>query len=133
MFLYRSRAHVIAYTHALRTQSEILLKEYCENQRYKKVFGKRSLRVYGAFSGEALGPDQTMFTEAELNSSHAKLSTADLLVVCNKLETGFDEPKLAMLYIDRALAGARCVQVILQSDLFLHELTRKPAHESSHA
>ncbi len=54
-------------------------------------------------------------TEGELNggrgSSHLD---ARLLVVCNKFETGYDDPRLAVLFVDRTLQGAasRAVQVL---------------------
>ena len=37
---------------------------------------------------------------------------AALLIVCAKLETGFDEPRVCCLCIDRALHGAHAVQVL---------------------
>ncbi len=30
---------------------------------------------------------------------------------CNKFETGYDDPRLGVLFIDRPLLGARAVQV----------------------
>ena len=69
--------------------------------------------VYGAFSGEVGGDDADggVATECSLNAGQGCLETAELLVVCNKLETGFDEPRIAAMYVDRCLASARCVQV----------------------
>ncbi|KAG2435439.1 hypothetical protein HYH02_011939 [Chlamydomonas schloesseri] len=37
---------------------------------------------------------------------------ARLLVVCSKYETGYDDPRLGALFIDRTLAGSRAVQVL---------------------
>ena len=70
--------------------------------------------VYGAFSGEVGEDDGAhggVATECSLNAGQGCLETAELLVVCNKLETGFDEPRIAAMYVDRCLASARCVQV----------------------
>jgi hypothetical protein len=50
------------------------------------------------------------------------LENADLIVVCNKLETGYNDPNLCVMYVDRELRGARAVQV-------LSRLNRKYAHE----
>ena len=73
--------------------------------------------VYGAFSGEVVDgvdgvTDGGVATECSLNGGKGCLQTAELLVVCNKLETGFDEPRIAAMYVDRCLAAARCVQVL---------------------
>ena len=35
-----------------------------------------------------------------------------MLVVCNKLETGYDDPWLQSMYVDRSLRGAHAVQVL---------------------
>jgi type I site-specific restriction-modification system R (restriction) subunit len=35
-----------------------------------------------------------------------------LLIVCAKLETGFDEPRVCCLCVDRTLRGAHAVQVL---------------------
>lgn len=79
-------------------------------------------RVFGAFSGDVtasphgVSRDGCVWTEASLNRRDADLDSAELLVVCNKLETGFDEPRLALMYIDRHLTGARCVQVLSRAN-----------------
>ena len=79
--------------------------------------GLAGFRVFGAFSGDVMtsGGEGCVWTEASLNRC-AELDSAELLVVCNKLETGFDEPRLAMMYVDRHLAGARCVQVLSRAN-----------------
>merc|ERR1719163_1603527 len=55
--------------------------------------------------------DGEMVTEGSLNRG-LSLEAADVLVVCSKLETGYDEPKLVAMYVDRALHGAHAVQVL---------------------
>ncbi|KAG2423130.1 hypothetical protein HXX76_015515 [Chlamydomonas incerta] len=60
-------------------------------------------------------------TEAELNgggggggrgAAGADPRAARLLVVCSKYETGYDDPRLGALFIDRTLTGSRAVQVL---------------------
>ncbi len=46
-------------------------------------------------------------TESELNGSRKDPSAARLLVVCSKYETGYDDPRLAMMFVDRPLMGER--------------------------
>lgn len=39
-------------------------------------------------------------------------SLVKLIIVADKLRTGFDEPKLAIMYIDRKLVGTNAVQTL---------------------
>jgi hypothetical protein len=74
-----------------------------------------NLEVYGAFSGDVECEGKSGYPESwnegRLNLFET-LDTASIIVVCNKLETGYDEPRLAALYVDRPLCGARAVQVL---------------------
>lgn len=71
-----------------------------------------------AFSGEK-AVDGATYTEASING-FADTKTAEefnkdenrILVVANKYLTGFDQPKLAAMYIDKPLAGVLAVQAL---------------------
>lgn len=71
-----------------------------------------------AFSGEK-EVDGATFTEAGING-FPETKTAEefdkdenrILVVANKYLTGFDQPKLAAMYIDKPLAGVLAVQAL---------------------
>ena len=82
------------------------------------------LPVYAAFSGEVCSswnssssetgaetPDVRATTEQLMNTV-VPFDEARIFIVCNKLETGFDDPQLACMYVDRVLRGAHCVQVM---------------------
>lgn len=63
--------------------------------------------------------DGQTFTEPELNGfSEAKLpdqfdtDSYQVLVVANKYQTGFDQPKLCGMYVDRKLKDLQCVQTL---------------------
>lgn len=79
--------------------------------------GNRSVkwRVFGAFSGtvsESCSNDTT-FTESTLNSKHLTLSMSDIVIVCDKLDTGYSDPLLGCMYIDRFLrSSAQTVQLL---------------------
>jgi hypothetical protein len=128
MLVCRSRADVVAYTHALRrlvstrggdpqtSGGEGLEGAAWSRQQLARVVGVGGEEderwdwdwsVYGAFSGEVALPEGCRETESGLNGPSSLLDTAELLVVCNKLETGFDEPRIAAMYIDRPISGAR--------------------------
>ena len=90
MVVARSRRAVVAWTRALRT--------------------RLSGVVYGALSGAVDDGRGGAVDEARLNQS--SLGAADVIVVCGKLEAGFDEPRLCCLYVDRVIASAaRLVQI----------------------
>ena len=56
-----------------------------------------------------------------------------LLIVCNKFETGFDEPRVCCLVVDRALRGAHAVQVFPAAPHPAHAFARlrTPSHSFS--
>ena len=71
-----------------------------------------------AFSGEK-EVDGATYTEESLNGfNDAKtkekfdLDENRILVVANKYLTGFDQPKLTTMYIDKKLTGVLCVQAL---------------------
>ena len=79
------------------------------------------VKVYAAFSGDVVTRSMSRGVNSNLESSivDEKLmnkvvhfNDARIFVVCNKLETGFDDPQLACMYVDRVLRGAHCVQVM---------------------
>lgn len=87
------------------------IKRYIEENEYP-------LGALVAFSGE-LEVDGETYTEAEINGfSEAELpkkfDTGDyhVLVVAEKYQTGFDQPKLSAMYIDRKLAQLQAVQTL---------------------
>ena len=127
MVVCRSRLHVVAYQQLLTSEIKRL---------------KLNLNTYGAFSGEvdtsplvglvsSDGEEDTctfddvnarpqkrhrkhacesVVSESSLNA--VSLAEAHIIVVCSKLETGFDDPRLTIMFIDRMLQGARAVQVL---------------------
>lgn len=75
-------------------------------------------KVLIAFSGEK-EVDGIKYTEAELNGFHEDktrekfdLDENRLLVVANKYLTGFDQPKLCAMYIDKKLQSVLAVQAL---------------------
>ena len=80
------------------------------------------LGVLVAFSGEVndkdTGPDP--FTEANMNPGlrgrdiREAFATPEfsLLIVANKFQTGFDQPLLCAMYVDRRLGGIQAVQTL---------------------
>ena len=93
--------------------------------RYKLEFDKQMREMnlpYGclvAFSGTVHDTDNAQdYTEDGMNSLPPRVSIADtfkhpeyrFLIVSNKFQTGFDEPLLQTMYVDKRLDGLQCVQ-----------------------
>lgn len=101
------------------TQSrEHALRYYQGVARYIEENGYHDLRALVAFSGP-LTVDGETYTEAELNGfSETELPTRfdgedyQVLIVAEKYQTGFDQPKLVAMYVDRKLAGLQAVQTL---------------------
>lgn len=98
---------------------EAALKYYRGMQRYLASKNYSEIGVLVAFSGAL--PDGTggEITEAELNGFAEtelpkKFDKGDyhLLIVAEKYQTGFDQPKLCAMYVDRKLAGLQAVQTL---------------------
>ena len=80
--------------------------------------GYTDLKALVAFSGE-LDIDGTTWTEAVANGFAEtelpkKFDTPEyqMLVVAEKYQTGFDQPKLVAMYVDKKLAGLQAVQTL---------------------
>lgn len=107
-----------------------------EAVRYKLCFDKyiaekgyRKIHAMVAFSGEVAFADKDpnvasligeKFTESNMNPNlkgrdMRKAFDSDdyqVMIVANKFQTGFDQPKLCAMYVDKKLAGVECVQTL---------------------
>ncbi|RUR13095.1 type I restriction endonuclease subunit R [Legionella septentrionalis] len=88
-------------------------------------------KVLVAFSG-AKEIDGIEYTEADINGfsdsdTKDKFDTDNyrLLVVANKYTTGFDQPKLCAMYVDKKLAGVQCVQTLSRLNRSAPKLGKK--------
>ncbi|MBL0691733.1 MAG: type I restriction endonuclease subunit R [SAR324 cluster bacterium] len=105
MLVTRSRLHCVKYK--------------LEFDRQMKVKGLGYKALVG-FSGTVKDSDtQQEYTEHSMNGiSEAQTATSfkkpdfRLLIVNNKFQTGFDEPMLHTMYIDKRLGGLQCVQTL---------------------
>ncbi|WP_029032274.1 type I restriction endonuclease subunit R [Salinarimonas rosea] len=110
------------------TQSrEHALRYYFGVRDYIKSRGYAELKALVAFSGD-LKVDGETYTEAEVNGfAETELpgrfdgfkpdgtpypDIYQILIVAEKYQTGFDQPKLCAMYIDRKLAGLQAVQTL---------------------
>ncbi len=95
--------------------------------RYKQAFDQQMKEMglpYGclvAFSGTVHDTDNRQdYTENGMNELPPSTSIADsfkdpqyrILIVASKFQTGFDEPLLQTMYVDKRLDGLQCVQTL---------------------
>ena len=95
--------------------------------RYKQEFDKQMREMglpYGclvAFSDTVHDTDNGVdYTENSMNALPPSTSIADsfkdpnyrILIVASKFQTGFDEPLLQTMYVDKRLDGLQCVQTL---------------------
>ena len=109
MVVCSSRAHAVRYF--------LAMKDYCAKNGYADV------KPLVAFSGTVSYQGQD-YTEPQLNSTEAlKISESALpmyfasdmfnvLIVAEKYQTGFDEPLLHSMFVDKGLRGVKAVQTL---------------------
>ena len=111
MIVTASRLHAVRYFQSI--------KDYIEQHHLESDVG-----VLVAFSGEVEDDGET-YTEAGLNvtkdGNHVKESALpktfegdefNVLVVAEKYQTGFDEPLLHTMFVDKKLDGVKAVQTL---------------------
>ena len=117
-----------------RAKAMIVTSSRAAAVRYARAFEKLAterglpLQALVAFSGEVPDPDVAALpgvapptvTEASMNSSLKGRDLADVfaqpdhhvLIVANKYQTGFDQPLLVAMYVDKQLSGIAAVQTL---------------------
>ena len=113
MVVTSSRLHAVRYKLAF--------------ERYLAENGYKDVRPLVAFSGKVTDPDTGLeYTEPGMNidvvtgkliseaALPARFETPDyqVLLVANKYQTGFDQPLLCAMYVDKRLDGVQAVQTL---------------------
>jgi type I restriction enzyme R subunit len=111
MVVTRSRLHAVRYKQAIDA--------YIAEKGYDR--GAEPLRALVAFSGSLEDPDtpDVTLTEAFMNGFPESQLPAQfasdeyqVLVVAEKYQTGFDQPLLHTMYVDKKLSGVAAVQTL---------------------
>lgn len=126
------------------------VRYYHEIKRYMQKKGYDDIEVLVAFSGAisdpADGPDGPEYTEPAINVGHDGQRVAesqtkaefhnygDVLVVAEKYQTGFDEPLLHTLVVDKKLKDVKAVQTLCRvnrihpdkEDTYILDFVNKP-------
>ena len=113
----RAKAMVVVSSRQEAVRWQVAMQKYIAEQGYP-------LRTLVAFSGEVhdpeSGPDPFLETSAVLNPTLRGREIAEafkeaehqILLVANKFQTGFDQPLLCGMYVDKRLAGIQAVQTL---------------------
>lgn len=108
---HRAKAMVVASSRQMALELYRAMNRCIAAHRYR-------CETMIAFSGE-LGDGEDKVTEAGLNGVKESETTdvfdrdeKRIIVVANKLQTGFDQPKLCAMYVDKELSGVAAVQTL---------------------
>lgn len=104
MIVSRSRLHAVRY--------KLAFDQYIKEHKYP-------IKTLVAFSGTVTDGGKE-YTEAGMNGLRSDKLTADtfklpefkILIVANKFQTGFDQPLLHTMYVDKKLGGVMAVQTL---------------------
>ncbi|HRB28687.1 MAG TPA: DEAD/DEAH box helicase family protein [Nitrosomonas sp.] len=119
----QAKAMVVTSSRKEAVRYKLGFDKYIAQQGYPKI------HAMVAFSGEVefseKDPNATAlldekFTESNMNPSlkgrdmRKAFDTDDyqVMIVANKFQTGFDQPKLCAMYVDKKLGGVECVQTL---------------------
>jgi type I restriction enzyme R subunit len=105
MVVTRSRLHAVLYKHAF----DKLIEEY-----------KYPIKTLVAFTGIVEDDNQQQYSESSMNDLPSKKTIENafeedpyrILIVANKYQTGFDQPLLHTMYVDKMLNGITAVQTL---------------------
>ncbi len=107
MVVARSRLHAVRYKQSV--------DQYLADQGYS------DMKALVAFSGTVKDPDTLAdFTEVGMNEGvqerelpeRFRQDECKLLLVAEKYQTGFDQPLLCVMYVDKKLSGVQAVQTL---------------------
>lgn len=108
MVVTGSRLHAVKYKRAF--------DKYVKEKGFNK--GDKAIKSLIAFSGKVTD-EGVEFTEAEMNGFGMKelpkkFNTEEyqVLIVADKYQTGFDQPFLHTMYVDKKLSGVKAVQTL---------------------
>ena len=112
-----AKAMVVVGSRAEAVRWQLAMQKYIQSQKYP-------IAALVAFSGEVIdkesGPEPFSETSAALNPNLRGRDIRDafdtdeyqVLLVANKFQTGFDQPLLCGMYVDRRLDGIQAVQTL---------------------
>jgi type I restriction enzyme, R subunit len=108
MLATTSIPNAIAYTHAIR-------KYFAEITQQKKYERFKDAPIYIVYSESQEHPSSNSINEGLSEKTvlqNFKLAKNGIIIVVDKLQTGYDEPKLHTLFLDKEIRGINAIQTI---------------------
>ena len=111
----RAKAMVVTGSRLHAVHYKLAIDEYIAEKGYSDI------KTLVAFSGEVVDPDTgKKFTEVVMNNGIKESELAErfateefqILIVAEKYQTGFDQPLLHTMYVDKRLDGVQAVQTL---------------------
>ena len=118
----RAKAMVVTKSRLQAVKYKLTFDKYISEQKQKDPKRYTGIKSLVAFSGTVLDPDipDKSYTETGLNGGikeselPEKFDSDDyqVLLVAEKYQTGFDQPLLHTMYVDKRLSGIQAVQTL---------------------
>jgi len=118
----RAKAMVVTRSRIQAVKYKLEFDKYISENKQKDPKRYSGIKSLVAFSGTVVDPDipDTSYTETGLNIGvkeselPAKFDTEEyqVLLVAEKYQTGFDQPLLHTMYVDKRLSGIQAVQTL---------------------
>lgn len=119
----QAKAMVVTSSRKEAVRYKLALDKYITDKGYQKI------QAMVAFSGELEFTDKDPSSEALIGEKFTEMNMNpglkgrdmrkafdsddyQVMIVANKFQTGFDQPKLCAMYVDKKLGGVECVQTL---------------------
>lgn len=114
----QAKAMVVTSSRQEAARYQLAMQQYIKQNNYRDVHPM--VAFSGSLPPDDVIPEEVTETSTLLNPGlngrdHAKAFDTDeynVMLVANKYQTGFDQPKLCAMYVDKKLKGVECVQTL---------------------
>ncbi|WP_447529518.1 type I restriction endonuclease subunit R [Vreelandella sp. TE19] len=114
----QAKAMVVTASREEAVRYQLAMREYIQRHNYQSVHPM--VAFSGSVPADAYIPEEVSETSLLLNPElkGRKLEKAfdteeyNVMIAANKFQTGFDQPKLCAMYVDKKLKGVECVQTL---------------------
>ncbi len=114
---HQAKAMVVTSSRQAAVRYKLAFDKYIKEHNYQNI------QAMVSFSGKVIDDiegEQKEYTEANMNPNlrgrdmRKAFDTNEyqVMIVANKFQTGFDQPKLCAMYVDKKLGGVDCVQTL---------------------
>ncbi|HCD56559.1 DEAD/DEAH box helicase family protein [Haliea sp.] len=114
----QAKAMVVTGSRQEAVRYALAMRQYVEANGYKNVHPL--VAFSGTVPADEVTPEEVSETSSLLNPGLKGRDLADafdtadynVMIAANKYQTGFDQPKLCAMYVDKKLQGVDCVQTL---------------------